>query len=79
VIGQKSFPQGFGQEGLARKVIIIYQLLTCIIKCLIFQFCTSVLMLVTSSAVVSYINFFLNTDTHHPIHGSDLFIVASGE
>jgi hypothetical protein len=79
VIGQKSFPQGLGQEGLAQKVIIIHQLLTCIIKCLIFRFCTSVLMLVTYSAIVSYINFFLNTDAHHPIHGLDLFIVANGE
>jgi hypothetical protein len=58
-IGQKSFPQVFRQEGLARKVIIIRRLLTYLHhEMLDFQYCTFVLTLVTSSAVVSYIFFF---------------------
>jgi hypothetical protein len=77
MIGQKSFSQGFEQERLARKVTIIHQLLTCIIKCLIFQFCISVL--VTSLAVCFIHSPFFNADAHHLIYGSDLFIVASGE
>jgi hypothetical protein len=75
VICQKSFPQGFRQESLAQKVIII-NLHHKMFDLSVLHFCAHVGDFFSCCFMHSP---FSNADAQHPIYGSDLIIVASSE